>query len=150
LSTKPPKTVIAQKSFTIKSDQQKVYKVLGNAIFQCLPLEEMNILDVKNFQAVMRYRLGFINLPLKLKGKLVDVSSPVLLSFVIRVEKGFLQMVLKTTFMLKQIDEANTGVACIAVEDGKRTIIGRITRGQQHDFAMKLFDAMQAQLQKAC
>jgi hypothetical protein len=138
---------VAQKNVVIEAPQQQVWKVLGSAIFQCLPLEEMNIIDQKNFQAVLKWRLGFFSIPLNLKGKVTDILSPDLMSFVIQVEKWLLRMSLKVTFTLKQVNEGSTEIAGIATV-GKQTLIGRIMSGQQRSFATKTFDEIMARLQE--
>lgn len=84
-------TVVTQKHFIIDASQQRVWRLLGSAIFQSLPLEQMNAINQTTFYAVFRWRLGFISIPLDFKGRIVDVIEPDSLGAIIRVKKGIMQ-----------------------------------------------------------
>ena len=143
-------TALAQKNFDIDAPQQRVWKVLGSAVFQCLPLEEMNILNQTTFHAVLRWRLGFISIPLNLRVKLVDIVAPHSLGSVIQAKKGIIQLGLKVTFTLRPVNEGKTEVICSATEEGTGNIMGRIMRRWQRNFAGQVFDSIRARLEKIC
>lgn len=146
----PLRTAVVQKHFVIDAHQQRVWELLGSAVFQCLPLEEMNILNQTTFYAVLRWRLGFISIPLNLKVKLVDILAPHSLGSVIWVTRGIIQLGLRATFTLRPVNEAKTEVICSATEEGKESIMGRIMRRWERSFAEEVFNSIRVRLEKVC
>ena len=145
------KAPIVQRQFVIEASQQRVWDLLGRTIYRCLPLEKMNIVNETTAYAVLRWRLGFISLPLNLKLELVDISPPSLLGSKIWVKKRAIQLAsLKVEFTLRPIDKDKTEVICTGMEEDRGTIAGWLVRGQQRSFAEDMFDSIKARLEQFC
>ena len=82
--------LIAQKQFTINAPPQTVWQLLPRVIYQCLPLEKMDIVDERTFYADLKW-LPFAGSTLHLKGKFVEISPPDFLSCTISVTKGIIR-----------------------------------------------------------
>ena len=67
---------IAQKEFTIAAPQARVWELLGRIIYRSLPLEQMEVVSETTFFAVLRWRIAFIRLPLRVKVALVHLPAP--------------------------------------------------------------------------
>ncbi|MFC1971117.1 hypothetical protein ACFLV0_04200 [Chloroflexota bacterium] len=143
------RTTVTEKQFTIDAPQQRVWKLLGSSIFQCLPLEEMHAPNQTTFYAILRWRLRFTSIPLNLKGKLVDIVEPSSLGAIIWVKRGVVNLGMKITFILRPVNEGKTEVVCSATEES-RGIIVRIMRRWGRIFAENAFSSIQARLEQIC
>ena len=142
---------IVHRQFVIEASQQRVWDLLGRTVYRCLPLEKMNAVSETTAYAVLRLRLAFISLPLNVKVELVDISPPSSLGSKIWVKKRVIKLVaLKVTFTLRPVDEGKTEVVCTAMEDGRRTMLGWLVRGQQRSFTEGMFDSIRARLEQFC
>jgi carbon monoxide dehydrogenase subunit G len=144
------KTLVAQKQFVVDASQHRVWDLLGTIVYQLLPLEKVDIVNLTTFRAVLRWRMGFITFPFRVKGELVDISRPSSFGCIIRVKRGVIQLGMKVTFTLRPVNEGKTEVVCRAIEEGTRTIMGRIMRGRQQSFAENTFDSIEARLAQLC
>ena len=146
----PVKTPIAKKQFAIEASQQRVWNLLGRVIYQCLPLEKMDIVDETTFYADLRWRLAFINIPLRLRGKFVDISPPSFLGCLLSVKKGIIQRELEVTFRLNPISQDKTEVTCMAEGEETRPPLKWIVKREQQRFAENVFDSIRARLEQLC
>jgi acyl-coenzyme A thioesterase PaaI-like protein len=69
---------------------------------------------------------------------------------IILLKRGIIQLGMKVSFRLRPVNEGKTEVVCRAMEEGTRTIIGQIMRGQQQSFAENTFDSIEARLAQLC
>lgn len=145
------KAPVVQRQFVIEAPQQRVWNLLGRTIYRCLPLEKINIVNETTAYAVLRWRFGFVSLPLDLKLELVDISPPSSLGSKIWVKKLAIQLVaLKVTFTLRPVNKGKTEVVCTAMEEGRGTLLGRLMEGQQQSFTEGMFDSLKARLEQFC
>lgn len=150
--TNAPETIIARKQFAINADQQRVSYLLAKAIYQCLPLERMNIVDDKTFRADLKWHVAFVPIRLYLEGKFQDVALPDFLSCRLSVKRGILHLGVKVAFTLKPIKESLTEVTCDAVADREDAggLLGRILSGAQKGFAEGTFESLRVKLGQLC
>lgn len=146
----PPRRTIAQRQFVVGASQRRVWSLLAAVIFQQLPLEKVDIVGLDSFNAVLKWRIGFISFPFHVEGKLVDVSRPSSYGCVILVKRGPMRLGVKVAITLRTVDESKAEVFCTAIEEGKRTIMGWVLRGQQRNFALNMFDSIGVRLQQLC
>ena len=145
-----PGSALIQTNFVIDAPLEKVWRLLGSAVFQCLPLEMMNIVDQTHFSAILRWKLLFVKIPLNIKSVMDNIVPPTTFGCVIRVEKSIMKLGTRVTFNLKAIGEDKTEINCVATAEGNRSLLGRITRGQQRSFAENVFSSIQKRLQQLC
>jgi hypothetical protein len=141
---------LVQKQFVIKASQERVWNLLARTVFGVLPLEKMNLVNATTTYAVLRWRLAFVSVPLNIKIELQDVSSPSLFGSKISVNKSILHLTVRVRLVLRVVNDSETEVTCIALEEGKGTILGRLLRAQQRNFAMNVFDRIRQRLEQIC
>jgi hypothetical protein len=141
---------LVQKQFVIKASQERVWNLLARTVFGVLPLEKMNLVNATTTYAVLRWRLAFVSVPLNIKIELQDVSSPSLFGSKISVNKSILHLTVRVRLVLRVVNDSETEVTCIALEEGKGTILGRLLRAQQRHFAMNIFDRIRQRLEQIC
>ena len=152
--SKPEKAVILQRKFTIAAPQPKVWDLLANAIYYSLPLEKMDIIDEKTFQADLRWKLACFPISLHLKGAFTNVSPPALLGCMLRISRGLMRLSLEVTFTLTQPVTDKTEVICTAAEGDYAARISQISgwvmRRPQRDFATNAFESIRRRLEQLC
>lgn len=141
--------IIGNKQFTIEAPQSRVWELLGRAIYRCLPLEQMEVSSHTTFRAVLRWRLAFIAIPLRVKVVLAEISPPNLLAALIEVRKSVINQTMKVTFNLRPLDESKTEVSCRALRDSGG-LIAWLMRGQQQRFTGQIFDSISATIRRLC
>ena len=146
----PPAKTLAQNQFVLESSPEEVWDLLASVIFQQMPLERVDILDLDSFNAVLKWRPGFFNLPLDVRGELRDVSRPDSLGCSILIKMGPVKLGVTTSMTLREIEGGKVEVLCEAVEEGGSAFMGRIMRGQQRKFALKMFDSIEERLRQLC
>ena len=146
----PQGRIIAQRQFVVRTSQEKVWDLLATVTYQQLPLERVNLVSLDTFRAVLRWGVGFMRIPFYVEGRIVDTFRPNSYGCVIFVKRGPVQFGLKVAMILRGVDESKTEVFCIAMEEGKRTVLGWALRGPQRKFTLKIFDSIGARLQRLC
>ena len=141
---------IAERQFVVEATQSRVWDLLATVTYQQLPLEQVDILSLDSFRAVLRWGVRSVRFPFYVEGKLTDISRPISYGCVILVKKGPVQLGVRVSMVLKAIEGGQTKVYCTATEEGKRTVTGLLMRRLQRNFAQKMFDSIGARLQRLC
>ena len=123
---------------------------MAEVIFQQLPVEQVDVLSLTSFKAVLGWRIAGIRLSLGVMGELVDVSPPARIGCVISVRKGPAQVSTRATMELRAIEESSTEVTCAAAQEGKRTLVAWALKRFQRDFALTTFDSIEMRLRGLC
>lgn len=144
--------LIAEKRFAVDASQQDVAGVLTKAVYQCLLLEKLYIVDDKTFRAEMVQRLALVPMRLSLEGEFIDTSVPDSLACVLLVKFGRIRLDLKVTFTLRPLTNGATEITCTATRGEQRTngVLARLLAREEKGFAIKTFDLIQARLQQLC
>ncbi len=147
----PGNTLIVQRQFVIDAPQQRVWDLLARVIYQCLPLEKMDIVNERTFNAEVRWNLAFIGLTFHLKGEFIDISPPNFLSCALSMKRGLIQLGLKVAFTLRPVNHHKTEVVC-RVEEGKgiRKLVRWVMRKPEQRFAGNVFNSMRVRLEQLC
>ncbi len=146
----PSGRMFAQRQFTVRASQPRVWDLLATVIYQELPLEQVDIVSLDRFRALLTWRAGFIHLPLYVEGKLVDTLRPESYGCVLSVRRGPIQMGVKVAMRLKALDQDRTEVLCSATLEGKERLMGLVLGGLRRSFALKMFDSIAARLEWLC
>ncbi len=112
--------------------------------------KKVNIVTEKLFYASLKFRLGFVSLPLKLKVELVDVSPPSLFGTRISIRMGIIQFIMAVTFTLQSANGGKTEVICTAKDEGEQIISKCLLGGQRRKFAINVFDSVMTRIQQLC
>ena len=150
MSSQMMETEIAAKNFVIHASQDRVWRLVGKVILNSLPgMEEVEILDERNFRAFLRVRVSLLKLTMRLKGEIVDMVPPDSLVVNIALEglRGLFRMNQKVTIDITSIDQGRTAVACQAMAES----MGILSRGmflrQARRFAQSVFETIEKRLQ---
>ncbi|MFC1987530.1 SRPBCC domain-containing protein [Chloroflexota bacterium] len=145
------KTTTVQKQFVIEASHERVWDLVANVILQCLPLEKIDIISESAFNAVLRWKLGFVSLPMNLKGELVDISPPTSLTCMLRVEVAIMRLAVKVRIVLAPVSQGKkTEVVCTAQDAGTIAILRWVMGRQQQRFAGNTFDSIKKRLEQLC
>ena len=140
---------IAQRKFIINAPRERVWELLGRIIYRSLPLERMEVVTETSFRAVLNWRLAGLNLPLKVKVSMDDISPPEQLGASIKVKKGIIDQTVLVSFALTTFAQDQTELVCNAATEGG-AITTWLLGGQQRRFAGGMFDTIRVQLERLC
>jgi carbon monoxide dehydrogenase subunit G len=144
-------TEIASRNFVVDASQERVWRLMGKVILNSLPgMEEVEILDERNFHAFLRVKIAWLGLTMKLKGEIVDMVPPDSLVVNIALEglRGLFRMNQKVTIDITSIDQRRTAVACKAMAEGIGILFQRLFLGQARHFGQSTFASIEKRLQE--
>ena len=138
-------TVIVQREFVLDTPQKRVWDLLGKVIYQCLPLEKVDVVNERLFYAELRWKIFLVSLKLHLKVEFVDILPPDIIACMISVKKGFIHLEPKVLFTLKPVNQQKTSLTCTATGD-RTGILQWVMKKQQQRFAGNLFSLIGSRL----
>lgn len=105
--------ITAERKFVINASPERVWELIGEAMFSALKLERINIIDQDSFRARLRVRIGFVDLPLYVEGEFVEASPPRFLAAIVKTRgmKGVIWLNQKLNITLTSIDKSKTEVS---------------------------------------
>ena len=137
-----------EKQFVFNAPQERVWNLLGGAIYQCLPVEKVDIINEWLFNADLKLQFGLIRIPLKLTVELTEINPPESLATIIQVMLGAIHFLISVNFTLRQADADKTEVIGIAKDEGGQVVWRWILAKQRREFAEKVFDSIEARLKQ--
>jgi carbon monoxide dehydrogenase subunit G len=140
---------LARRQYVIQAPRQRVWDLLAGTIIQCMPVEQMQIVNDTTFRAVLKLKLGPLEVPMRLEVRAADISPIDSLCTLVKAKKGPFESALKVSFALTDASEESTSVVCTATEDGGSPWMW-LLKGQQRSFAGDMFDAISAELVRCC
>lgn len=143
-------TEIAERRFEVEASRDRVWRLIGKVVLSCLPgMEQVEILDEYNFRALLRVRMPFKELSMRLKGEIVDMSP--LESFAVKLEldglEGLLRLNQKVEIAMTPLEASKTAVLCRATAENAGIFFRTFLLGQARRFARSTFDAIQNRLE---
>ena len=142
--------VISERKFTIDASRERIWSLILKAVLRFMPFERMEILSEKNFRALLRIKMGFISLPMKVNIEIADISAPESLVTLIKA-KGMRDMVWlnqKSTFKLTKIGEGKTEIACELEEEGMASLLRMLFLPKVRSFAGDAFKSFEERLRQ--
>ncbi len=140
---------LAQRQYVIQAPRQRVWDLLAGTIIQCMPVEQVQIVNDSTFRAVLRLKLGPVQVPMRLEVRAADISPIDSLCTLVKAKKGPFESALKVSFALAAASDESTCVACTAMlESGSRWMW--LLKSRQRAFAGDMFDAISAELARCC
>ncbi|MFH0914258.1 MAG: hypothetical protein V1849_03100 [Chloroflexota bacterium] len=136
-----------QRRFVLEAPQERVWELLGRAIYRSLPLEQMDVVSETTFRAILQWRVAGVNLPLKVKVSLDEINPPGSLGATIQATKGVINQTVKVKFTLSKISEKKTQVVCTA-SGGGGGAMGWLVKGQQQNFTGGMFESLESLLKR--
>ncbi len=141
--------LLEHRSFLVETSQEKVWRLIGKAIFNCLPgMENVEILDENNFRALLQERVLGFKIPLKLTGEIVEMEPPDFFSVKLLLESGLFRMGQKVTFTTFRVEEGKTSVDCKAAVEDPKFLTQLFLVGKARSFARSTFEAIEERLKE--
>ena len=143
--------ILAEREFTLAAPQDRVWRLLGKVSLNSLPgMEQMDILDENTFRARLRVKVAFVELFMKVRGDIIDVTPPE--SFAVKFQMdgpgGVFTLKQTVDFAIRTIDTDRTRVACRAVAEDMGIFFRVALLGQARRFAGATFDAIENRLKE--
>ncbi len=133
----------------IGTSQERIWRLIGKAIFSCLPgMEHIEILDENHFRALMKERVLGFKVPLKLTGEIVEMEPPDSFSVKLLLETGLFKMDQKVTFTTVSVEEGKTSVDCKATVENLELMTRLFLVGRARSFARSTFEAIEKRLKE--
>jgi carbon monoxide dehydrogenase subunit G len=152
MDVKPTTAVkeLARRTFEVDASPAKVWRLIGKVIFNCLPgMEEIDVVDEKNFRALQRMKIVFMEVRMRLKGEIVDITPPRSLAVNLAIEGagGLVRMNQKVTIGMSATEAGRTEVTCEATAASMSGWLGWLLLSQARPFVQSMFEAMEKRLQ---
>lgn len=141
---------LAQRSFIIEAPQSRVWDLLATVIYRQLPLEKVDIVSLDRFNAVLKWRLGFINFSFNVQGILENISRPDSYGCIILVKKGPMKLGINVTMICNRLDEHRTQISCMAMDEFEDKLSGWLLKKPLRNFSLKMFDAIGERIKHLC
>jgi carbon monoxide dehydrogenase subunit G len=144
-------TEIGSRDFVVNASQERVWRLIGKVMLSSLPdMEEMEILDEKNFRAMLRVKVSFLEFKMKLKGEIADMAPPDSLAVNIGLAGlgGHFRMNQKVALKMTSAEGGKTTVACRAMALDMGTLSRVLFLGQARRFAQSTFETIERRLQE--
>jgi hypothetical protein len=142
--------VIASKKFVVDASLERVWGLMGRVIINNLRgLEQMQMIDENNFSALLRVKMAFIGIPMRLRGQVVGGSVGALA--VLLKAKGMCGMVKldqKVAFTATQISEGKTEIICESVAQGLNFLLSIFIMGMVKSMAKDTLDRIEKRLKQ--
>ncbi|MBI4319315.1 MAG: hypothetical protein HY675_12565 [Chloroflexi bacterium] len=141
--------IVLERQFTIGAPQQTVWEYLARAILSSPRLERIDIIDSEHFDALLRVKLGFINVPMAVNGQIADSVHLESLTAKLRIRfvKDLIKLNQSTTFTLSAVDEGQTHVACRVMIEGMGPLL-TLFSGKVKASAEEIISGTQAYLER--
>ena len=132
--------MFAERRFVIAAPRERIWDLIGRVTIDSLNLEGFNYEDERNFTALIRAKVGFISLPMHLKGEIADITPPQTLVTVLKVTglRGMIRLSQKVTYTLNSVDTGKPEVSCKSAGEMMRGPIGIALTPVAKGFAMKV------------
>jgi carbon monoxide dehydrogenase subunit G len=140
---------IASRNFEVEASQMRIWRLLGKVIFSCLPgMEEIEVADETSFRAIQRTRVAFMEVKMRLKGKIIDITPPHSLAVSLDLEalRGLIVMRQRVTIRVAAVMPERTEVRCRAVLNASSGLPGWLIVGQARPFVKQMFEAMEKRM----
>ena len=143
----PGGRVLARVDYEIAASRERVWDLLPASIIQCMPVEQMDILDESSFNAVLNVKISLLTVPFRIRVRAADIQPMTSLGTRVTVSKGGFQSSLSVSYSLFDAGEERTRISSIAKEDNPGGLM-RLLRGQQRRFARQMFEAIREDLER--
>jgi carbon monoxide dehydrogenase subunit G len=141
--------LLEHRNFMVETSQERVWRLIGKAIFSCLPgMENIEILDENNFRALLKARVLGFKVPLQLTGKIVEMEPPDSFSVKLLLESGLFKADQKVTFTTIRAEEGKTSVDCKATIENPGFLPRLFLIGRARSFARSTFEAIEKRLKE--
>jgi hypothetical protein len=141
--------LVARHECLINASRQRVWDALAGNVIQSMPIEQMDFLNETTLVAVLKFKLGFVAVPVPLRIEIADISPVESFTTLVKASKAGVSSVLRVTYRLAAVTDEQTSVMCDVVEESGSSLM-RLLRWQQRRFAGQIFGAVKDRLERSC
>ena len=141
----------AERKFTVEATRERVWDLLGRAIFDSLQgLEKMKVIDENNFRAELKTRAFGIPLTMYLRGEMTDILPPETISvrLAVRSKWNLISLVQRVTFTSNSAGEGKTEVVCKALAEDLNPLFRGALLGQVKSQANQILACIEERLKQ--
>lgn len=142
--------IIAERKFTINSSRERIWECIIKALMRCIPFEGMQFADERSFSAILRMKMGFITLPVRIKMEIIDMVKleSIVTTLQARGLGGLVWFNQKATFTLTTVDESKTEVASKMEAEGMAFLLRTLLLWKVKGFARETLDGLEVLLKQ--
>ena len=137
---------LAQSEFVVKAPIDRVWSLMGRVITSTMPgLERMKPVDESNFRAILRVKVAFISIPMRLLGQVGGggyETGTLTVNLKAKGMGGIIKLNQKVKFTITAVNEDETEVGCEAVAEDldllSRVLLLGIVRKMGKDILAKI------------
>ncbi len=143
-------TLIVKKEYSIAASKERAWDLLGMMVFDSMNMENLKVLDERNFKADLKVKAYGISMKMHLRGEMTDVVIPEKLTVKLTAKgyRGMINLVQKITMSLKSEGPEKTSLYCEAVGEDLNFLFKHILVGQVRSMAGGIFDSIEQGIQK--
>ncbi len=142
--------IVADKNFIIDSPRERVWQLLLRVVMRCMPFESMELVDEKNYFALLKIGIGCIALPVRVQIEITDIFEPESLVTILKARGmgGMVWLNQKATFTLTSLSESKTQVTCNLVAQGMARLLRIFFLWRVKSFAQGSLENIEALLRQ--
>lgn len=142
--------IIADRKFTINSPRERIWEYIIRALMRCMSFEGMQFTDERSFSAILRMKMGFITLPVRVKMEIIDIVKleSIVTTLQARGLGGLVWFNQKATFTLTTVDESKTEVASKMEAEGMAFLLRTLLLWKVKSFARETLDSLEVLLKQ--
>jgi len=136
--------IIAERKFTINSSRERIWECVIIALMRCIPFEGMQFADERSFSAILRMKMGFITLPVRVKMEIIDIVKLETLVTTLQARGlgGLVRFNQKATFTLTPVDESKTEISVKMEAEGMAPLLKIFLLWKVKSFASESLDSV--------
>ena len=141
----------ARTTFVIEAPNQRVWNLLGRAIFDSMQgLEQMKVIDENNFRANLKVKVFGIPVVMKIRGETSDITPPERLVTKLGTKGlgGLVSLNQVIYITLKPEGEGKTKIEAWAVAEGLNAMFKIALLGQVKHQAKQIFGTIESRLKQ--
>ena len=140
--------IIANRRFSINSPLERIEQLVMKAVIEALQPERLEASDEKSFQAMVKAKMGPLNLPMHMAGEIISPSNPLEFMIKLKGQGGLIWLNQKATFTLTSLDKDKTEVACELVAVGMAPLLRIFLLWKVKSFAADILGGFENQLRQ--
>jgi carbon monoxide dehydrogenase subunit G len=140
---------IGERKFVIDAPRERIWDLLLRTTLRLMPFEQMNIHSQTTFSGLLRMKMAFISVPMKVEMELMDIVPPEKMNTLLRAKGmgGIAWINQKSTFNLTPVDENKTEVDARIVAEGMSPAV-RLMLPRVRSFARDAFKNLEERLRQ--
>jgi hypothetical protein len=142
---------VAQNSFELAATQDRVWDLLGRAIFGSLKgMEKLKIVDDNSFKAELKTKAYGIPMTMYLLGNITDMNPPESITVILNAHSkpNFVSVQQKVVITSKPAGDGKVQVSSVALVQKMTPLFKPILIGQVKKQAQDILDAIEARLKQ--